>query len=241
MKRPMIFKQSYYDAQPLSDRQSYSFFSESDEEDESVSLMSEDQAIKWLFSSFSFDRFFIEDFFQVPNRVKSFFGLKEPFIIKGKKPGDIDILLVDTERPERAIAFECKRVKSQSIDKTNSKVNNANGIRKGVLQANGYQSLGFHQSYLMIILLDDGRKLDYTNPMMRNSKSDDVEEIYDIPWNENLNKDVGIVFVKVTQPTGKHYNLMGGQGFCIDKVAGKLDQLPAMTNKIKELLKQQGC
>ena len=234
----MIFKQQYYDAQKLDSRTTYSFFTESDSNEESVTSMTEDIAVKWLFQNSSFGQFFIQSFFEKPSGVKSFFGLTEPFTISGKKPGDIDLLLVDPERPDKAIAFECKRVKATSIDRDNSKVNNANGIKKGVIQANKYQSLGFHKSYLMIILLDDGRHFsDYPNTMMRNNNSESVENIYDIPWNENLHDDVGIVFVKITQPTGKHFNQMAGQGFCIDKNATLLQQTTAMTNKVKEHLK----
>lgn len=241
MNRRMVFQQTYYDSQPFTGSTSISFFNETDENALSITSLSEDQAIKWLFNSFSFADRFKQDFFNQSANVKSFFGEKQPFVITGKKPGDIDLLLVDIERPDRAIVFECKRLKVTSVDKNISKVNNVNGIKTGVKQANGLQSLGFYKSYLMIILLDDSRELDYPNTMIRNSKSELVEEIYDIPWNEPINKDVGIVFVKVTQPTGKHFNEMAGIGFCIDKTAEELVQTSSMTNKVKELIKINLC
>lgn len=237
MKRPMIFRQTNYDSNALTGATQMLFFTETDENSESVTLMTEDQAVKWLFSSFSFGKTFIEEFFDSQNHINAFFGKKEPFVISGKKPGDIDILLIDKERPDKAIAFECKRLKVTSIDSPLPKVNNVQGVKQGVKQANGLQSLGFYKSYLMIILLDDSRHFDYPNTMMRNSKWQDVEEVYDIPWNEPLNQDVGIVFVKVTQPTEKHYNKMAGIGFCIDKEANVQQQTTSMTNKVKELLK----
>ena len=236
MKRQMIFRQTYYDSQVLTGAETISFFTETDENSASVTSMTEDQAIKWLFNTYSFGQTFKEDFFNHSNRVEAFFGEKQPFVMTGKKPGDIDILLVDKERPDQAIAFECKRLKVTSLDKTISKVNNVNGIKTGVKQANGLQSLGFYKSYLLIILLDDGRQLEYPNTMMRNSKSETVEEVYDIPWNEPIHNDVGIVFVKVTQQTGKHFNEMAGIGICVDKKAQELQQTNTMTNKIKELL-----
>lgn len=72
--------------------------------------------------------------------------------------------------------------------------------------------------------------------MLRNSKWHEVEEVYDMPWNEPLNQDVGIIFIKVTQPTGKHFNEMAGIGICIDKNANGQEQTTSMTNKIKELI-----
>ncbi len=232
----MVFQQLYYDSQPFTGSTSISFFNETEENGTSITSLTEDSAIKWLFNSFSFADKFKRHFFNQSSNVKSFFGEKQPFVITGKKPGDIDLLLVDVERPDKVIAFECKRLKVTSLDKTTSKINNINGVKTGVKQANGLQSLGFYKSYLMIILLDDGRQLDYQNTVMRNSKSESVEEIYDIPWNEPISKDLGIVYVKVTQPTGKHFNEMAGIGFCIDKKAGELEQTSLMTNKVKELL-----
>lgn len=236
MKRQMIFRQTYYDSQVLTGAETISFFTETEENSASVTSMTEDEAIKWLFNNYSFGQTFKEEFFDYSNRAQPFFCEKQPFVIAGKKPGDIDILLIDKERPDQAIAFECKRLKVTSLDKNTSKVNNVNGIKTGVKQANGLQSLGFYKSYLLLILLDDGRQLDYPNTMLRNSKSDTVEEIYDIPWNEPIHNDVGIVFIKVTQQTGKHFNKMAGIGICVDKKAQELEQTNTMTNKIKELL-----
>lgn len=236
MKRMMVFRQMYYDTQIFNGASTMSFFRETDENSESVASMTEAQAVEWLFNRVSFSPFFSEGFFDNTSMVRPFFNKKDPFVIPGKKPGDIDILLIDSERPDKAVAFECKRLKVSSRYSPLPKVNNVNGIRQGVKQANGLQSLGFYRSYLMILLLDDSRHFSYANTMMRNSKWPEVEEVYDIPWNEPLHPDVGIVFVKVTQPTGKHFNEMAGIGYCIDKAAGPQEQTPAMNNKVKELL-----
>ena len=72
--------------------------------------------------------------------------------------------------------------------------------------------------------------------LIRNSKSDNVEEVYDMPWDEPLHEDVGIVYVKVTQSTGKHFNEMAGVGVCIDKPAKEKEQTSLLTNKIKSLI-----
>lgn len=144
MQRQMIFRQSYYDSQVLTGANEIPFFRESEENSESVTTMTEDQAVKWLINSFSFRKTFIESFFEKSQNVYSFFGIKEPFVIVGKKPGDVDILLFDKERPDKAIAIECKRLKVTSVGSPLPKVNNSKGIKHGVKQANGLQSLGFY-------------------------------------------------------------------------------------------------
>lgn len=239
MNRKLIFQQIYFDTQHFKGSRSIDFFNEADDHSSSITTMTEEEAIQWLFGFSQFSSMFKEEFFETPQRVRSFYGLTAPFTAIGRKPGDIDLLLVDDTSPNKAIAFECKRVKLTSTDKNTSKVNNAGAIKTGIKQVNGLQSIGFYKSYLMVILLDDSRLREYPNAMMRNSKGQSVEEIYDIPQNEPLHEDVGIVFVKVTQPTGKHFNDMAGIGFCVDKKAKELEQSSSLTNKVNALLRDK--
>jgi len=236
MNRSIVFKTLFYDSQAIENSLQISFFTESEEENESVTAMTEDQAVRWLLKEGQFRNFFLGEFFKNASEIKSYFGLKEPFTSRNQKPGDIDLLLVDPKRPDQGYAFECKRVKALTINGGLSKVNNAEKVKHGVIQANKYQSLGFYKSFLMLILLDDGRNNKHENTFFRNTVSDQVDYIYDIPWNEPLNEDVGIVFIRVNQPTGKHINKMGRIGYCIDKHAIPLEQTTTMTNKIKELI-----
>ncbi|MFN0033190.1 MAG: hypothetical protein ACKVOR_13600 [Flavobacteriales bacterium] len=236
MRRLLAFKQIIYDTQSIAGQTSVDFFVESDKNDKSITVMTEDQAVKWLFETESFRQLFIESFFDGGKNVKYYFGVTVPFTTKNKKPGDIDLLLVDPNRPDKAIAFECKRVKAVSQDESLSKVNSIEKIRYGVKQANQYQSLGFHQSYLMVILLDDGRQFKGANTFFRNTSRKQLENMYDIPWQEPLNEDVGIAYVRANQPTGRDYNLAGSLGLCIDKKAGALEQTTAMTNKIEKFI-----
>jgi len=122
--------------------------------------------------------------------------------------------------------FLRRRFQSQYINK----------IRHGIKQANAYRELGFYQTYLLIILLDDGRAMTAPNTMFRYGKDDTLESIYSIPWQEPLHEDVGIVYVKVNQTTGKSINLTGGIGFCIDKKARLVEQHANITTGIKTIL-----
>jgi hypothetical protein len=165
MQRTLYFKFCMYDSVPLNPNDtSYSFFTESDSQDATVTGMTEDVAIKWLISNPRFRNTFISDFFDQPGTIKEFYGLQRPFTNPNKVPGDIDVLLADPFQPQYSIAFECKRVKAISTD-TGSKVNNVQAIKKCVRQANAYRELGFHQTYLTIILLDDGRAMTTPNTM----------------------------------------------------------------------------
>lgn len=88
----------------------------------------------------------------------------------------------------------------------------------------------------MIILLDDGRAMHMPNPMFNYGTGDTINYIYSISKQEPPHEDVGVIYVKVNQPTGKHINLSGGLGFCIDKPARHLDQSHHVNTGIKMIL-----
>ncbi|MBO9204202.1 MULTISPECIES: hypothetical protein [Niastella] len=236
--RIILFKTMLMDSQPIfSNQTTYSFFNDNDENETSVTLMSEGEALEWLFKNSIFRRFFLEQFFSNPDKQRIFLRVKEPLTRYNYKPGDIDLLIIDPNNPANAIAFECKRVKSVAINEETSKINSIQKIREGVKQASALQSLGFNKSYLLILLLDDGRALLDPNTMFRYGKTPEISQMYDLPWNEPLQRDVGIVFVKVNQMTGKSINHSISVGICIEKQAERLDQLNSLTEKIIEILK----
>ena len=222
-------------------RTSIPFFTESDENSESVTAMSERAALQWLLSSPAFASDFSATLFEDTRLSSRLYEVVEPITHRHNKPGDIDLILCSKELLHEAIAFECKRVKVSSESPTVSRVNNSKALRTGVKQANGLQSLGFFQSYLLVILLDDVRHRNYPNIMMRNSKGVDIEEVFEIPQNEPLHADVGVIYVKITQPTGKHVNEMAGVGFCIDKAAGRQSQRELLTQNMMQLFGDQTC
>lgn len=232
----MIFKKIVYDTQFPDEANNLNFFSESNQNDQSVTSMDENETIKWLFKNDSFFDYFAEEFFESTKNVKAFFNLTEPFTLKNKKPGDIDIMLVDTEYPERSIVFECKKVKALSSVFLNTKINGIQKIKNGITQTKFYKDIGFHQCYLMIILLDDGRFYDNQNLIFRNTKNEYLQEMFNIPRTKIENEYIGIVFVKIEQTTGKHIDLAGNISFCVDRRAKHVEQSDSITNKVKLLL-----
>jgi len=234
----MFFKYVCYDTSPLNESQTISFFTESDNKEQSVSSMSEGQAVQWLFKNTDFINVFLPDLFDNPYEVKCYFELKKPFTQNNVKPGDIDILLIDTENPEKSIALECKRVKAVSNEDQTAKVNNIEKIKHGVVQANKYRKLGFHQTYLMIILLDDGRNYNTQNIMFRKTKSDQLNQLYNLHLKETLHNEIGVIFVTINQFTGKSIDQNGAIGFCIDRPAVKSLQEKSLTEKIVQLINQ---
>lgn len=70
------FKHCQYDSVPLNGVDTtYSFFTVSDQDDESVTKMNEDIAVRWLMGNPRFRGMFLEDFFEPITNVRDFVGL----------------------------------------------------------------------------------------------------------------------------------------------------------------------
>lgn len=50
---------------------------------------------------------------------------------------------------------------------------------------------------------------------------------------------VGIVFIEISQPTGKNFKEMAVVGICIEREASRLDQSTNLTNRIEVQMRQK--
>lgn len=233
------FQVSYYDIQEWSGERVLPFFKEVDSKAQSISNSSEEEILKWLMGRDDFKELFLPNFFKGPCTVNSYLGLKEPFVVNGKKPGDIDLLITDLSKPEEPVAIEVKRVKAVSIDDDSSKVNGKDKIKKGVIQANKYHELGFHKCYLMIVVLNDGRLKTTPNVLFRSAETDNVREIYNLPYKEPLNPNVGVILLNIIQYLDRDINLSGGFQLCVDREAIPQTQSEELTQKVKSILPKE--
>ncbi len=108
MSRTLMFKKLVYDTQIGDGQKNIIFFGKNSENDESITELIEEQIVKWLFKNQSFKLLFCEDLFENYKTVQSFYEISQPFTIKNKKPGDIDLLLVDPNYPEKTIVLNVK-------------------------------------------------------------------------------------------------------------------------------------
>jgi hypothetical protein len=155
----------------------------------------------------------------------------------GGKPGDIDVLICQACRADTAIGLQCKRVKVEALDQETDKVNKLPDVSRAVRQANLQRlNFGFHKNYLVVIIETYGALRTESNVAFRGPTSTTFKEIYEFPQRESLHDDVGVLFIKVTQPTSKSFRRMYELGVCLDKQARPLEQTPHLTNRIKELI-----
>lgn len=204
--------------------------------DDDVTHQSEEMILRWLLASWR-DLLLGE----LGANPSDFVGIsvKHPVIQRGQsKPGDIDLLICGENRPELAIGIQCKRVKVRALNPDDDDFNKLPDVAGGVRQANFQRrSLGFHRNYLMIVIETFGRNRSTNSVLFRGPKNETWHEIYQFPWRENLDPEVGIIFVKITQPTGKTFNNMSVVGVCVNKEAARLDQSSNLTNRIADFMR----
>lgn len=164
-----------------------------------------------------------------------------PLIAKANaKPGDVDWLCVPASQPHLAVALECKRVKVRAVGTRDDQVNKIADLGRGVAQANGLADMGFHRSFLMVIVQTDGRTRRDLGQIFRGRTEQTFATIYEFPQRESLNEDVGVVFVDVVQPTGRAIGDMAYVGVCVDRPARPREQSDGLTSRVRECLRARG-
>lgn len=241
MKRMLTFRTiAYYTNKISSGVTSCSYFEDNAiESEESVTINPEKAIVCWLISNDLVRHAILEEFVGSVN-YDIYPNVQQPIITEpGKKPGDIDILLCNKDTPNKAIAIECKRVKVLVQNDGKQKVNKIQEIGNGITQANGLQSMGFHQSYLLLLVVVDARlKMAEGNIFFKYGNQKETSAIYEVPMDSSLHHDVGVAYIEIIQPTGKEINKMGQVGICVDKRAIQLEQSSRLTERIRNYLNQ---
>ncbi len=220
--------------QTISANESFHLFQRNDDGiEDKITDESEEQILKWLMSSnggqLLLDKLYLSrnTFFQ--------FSVRNP-VVENPKHSDVDLILCEPEFPQFSVGIQCKRVKIESLNERQDEVNKLPDIKKAVVQVNKQrENLGFHRNYLLIISQIFGRNFINENAIARKARPETRRRIYEFPQRESLHEDVGIIFIEIGQPTGKSFRKQVNICLRIDKEANKIDQLPSLTNRIKEV------
>lgn len=146
----------------------------------------EEAIIKWILGSPAKELFLSE--LRVGHNSFIDYNVKQPIIENPqKKPGDIDLLICPEYKPTLAIAFQCKRVVVKALNQEDDVVRKLPKVVDLVTQANEQRKqLGFHRSYLVILIMVDGsKKLNY-NILFRGCNQETFQKIYEFPDRERV-------------------------------------------------------
>lgn len=222
-------------------KDTYIAYGNSDKDETSVIETEEREIVKWLFTNKMTNDFLLRNLIEFPGHPHSFhFEMKEPILNRNEmtKIGDIDFLIYPQSRPDLATAIEFKKVKVFTKPNGEVKINRLDFVnKKGMKQVKQIRKLGFHKTYLGIIIEDDGRHTDEISTMHKTSKSDNVDRIFNTTNNPELEQVAGVLYIVINQPTGESVQTRFNLQFCLHKPAIKINQSVERTNRIKDLIK----
>ena len=240
MSKMLTFRMMAFDTQTLPEEiltgYTQTFFNDDlNSKDESAAKQDEKTILKWIFNHPVLRMMFFEEL-SVKTAPRYKLEVGHPIAENpNKKPGDIDVLIWEQECPHEAIALECKRVKVLVDDTGLDQVNKVNAIGNGVGQATAVLDLGFHKACLAVLTIVDGRLRQECNVLFRGSTDETFKRVYEFPQRDRLHKDIGIMFLELTQPTGKDINRMATLAMAIDRHPAPRRQPVSLTNKISLL------
>ncbi|PHS65765.1 MAG: hypothetical protein COB12_06750 [Flavobacterium sp.] len=160
---------------------------------------------------------------------------KKPFIVDSNtKPGDLDLVLFDKENPEFAIAVEVKTVKFKTLENLSVFTNKEKGLKEGIIQVNGYLKLGFHKTYLLVILLDESWQQKKENSIFNESGLENAEKLINPNILKNLDQNVGLIYMGVRQITNQSIHINTTVDIKNIQNVIPRNQLPRITKILKE-------
>ena len=169
-----------------------------------------------------------------------------PFYAPGE--GDLDLILCPPLSPREAFAIQCKRVKVESVNAGQDKINKLQDIAGGVCQANKLYNgpFAFFQTYLAIITEVAASGQDenipnrgvrpYTTPQRGDTRTTTFRQIVEFPGRAELHNDVGILFIEIVQPSRLSIDKQATIRVCVYRRAERRDQRDSVTNRIREIM-----
>ena len=212
--------------------------------EESITIKQERELVDFLFTNYNLYELL---FPELGVRVDSFCQthVTHPLIDNPQeKPGDIDVIICEAGKPNEAVVFECKRVKVTAVSTFDDDINKVNDIKDGASQTKAMRGMGFHRTYLTVLIQVDGRNRKNVNTLFRGLTPDatydgeqkTIKRIYEFPQRNTIHEDVGIIFIEVIQPTGKSFEKMGGICVRVERNATPLQQPDNLTNRVAALM-----
>jgi len=216
------------------------FFNESNKSDPSVTELTEQEIVKWIFDNYDIRNIIIEEIYGLSDKDLTIkLEVKEPLLNKDDQKiiGDIDVVIIPKNNPEKTIIIEFKRVKVSTLTGKSVRANKIPTIRKkGFSQIKKLRKFNYYKTYLGVIIEDNARNVESANTILRDSKSEIVNSIFNINSDNTLENKAGLFFIKMTQPTGENFEFRYNFGITIEKEATEIIQEKYITERIKELL-----
>lgn len=169
-----------------------------------VTAFTERDILDFLFSKYGLHHLLLDAIGISKSNFKLKKDVRQPLIAnQNEKPGDLDIVLFNSDSIHKAIGIEAKCVKVRTLKDGKIVLNKEHNITKGITQVNSYLQIGFHRTILLMILLDDGQHNKGYNQFFRDTDLSVSKKLFNQNILKNLHQDIGLIYLKVNQITGK--------------------------------------
>jgi hypothetical protein len=205
--------------------------------------------VRWLMDKETVRNVVLEELRRAPGSFTDT-AITHPLIENtNRKPGDIDLLICDPNRPDESLVVEWKRVKASVRGDGTNQVNRLDDVGGGVAQANALYELGFFQTCLGVLTVVDAHQQVSWNIPNRGidsgttsnySGTNTFKSIIEFPRREELRDDIGILFVEIVQPTGRALDDLFTVRICVHRQPVPKTQRTNTTNRVREFLRGKG-
>jgi len=231
-----IWKTIVYDSVPLAHPTTHLFREGEKDNFKAVTAFTEREILDFLFSKHNLHHLLLDELGLPKGNIKSIRELQDPIIQNtNEKPGDLDLVLFSLDSVHRAVVIEAKCVKARTLKSGIIVLNKEKNIAKGISQVNQYLKFGFHRTYLLMILLDDGQHNKRFNQWLRDTNLGVSRKLFNKNFLKSLHPDIGLIYLKVNQITGKSILQSGKISLLTAKIAKKKKQKKTTTNAISSL------
>lgn len=201
-----------------------------------VTAFTEREILDFLFSKHDLYHLLLEAIGLSKNNFNLFREVQHPIITdQNEKPGDLDIILFNSDSKHKTIGIEAKCVKAKTLKDGKIVLNKEHNITKGITQVNSYLQFGFHRTFLLMILLDDGQHNKRYNQFFRDTDLSVSKKMFNQNVLKNLHKEVGLIYLKVNQITGKSIFQSGKISILVEREAKEKTQYTSTTKKMTSM------
>lgn len=190
--------------------------------------LKEEDLVKFFLNNFS--QYFYKSF-----RLKSIY---KPYLSYKHFPsaiGDLDLIMVNSRKPQSTIEFEFKKVKVKDDISSFESLNKLNGLKKGINQVKNRVKLGFHKVYFGILIVKQINNRYSQNISFIEASIKSLIKIEDSKDLKNIDRRAGVVLFQFTQSNVMNFNEGCGLSIQILRDAQPQRQTLDLTNRIVQL------
>jgi len=228
-----IWRTLTYDAVQITGPTSHFFQEDEKNNFKTVTEFTERDILDFLFSKHDLHHLLLDAVRLSKSNFNLLRDVQYPIITnQNEKPGDLDMILYNLDSRHKAIGLEVKCVKARTLKNGQIVLNKEHNITKGITQVNGYLQFGFHRTYLLMILLDDGQHNKRYNQFFRDTDLSVSKKLFNQNILKNLHHDIGLIYLKVNQITGKSIFQSGKISVLLEREAKDKKQKASTTEKL---------